>query len=159
MDSGNARWHAEQAALYLDRVRGLSVKVKSLTMTIQELEAKAEGVGAMRYDKDNVKTSPTDDTMPNNVSRLIELKAERERKLELYQKEIDAVFRALDRMENLTYSAALEMHYVNGVSWKDVRHKLGYSKPHMMTIRQKALTDFYEVMPPSEHFIGVPKAI
>ena len=110
MDSGNERWHADQAALYLDRVRGMYAKVHSLQLTIQELEAKAEGVGAIRYDKDKVQTSPADDALSGSVSDLIELKAERERKLELYEREIAAVFRALDRMENLTYSAALELH-------------------------------------------------
>lgn len=159
MDKDKQRWHAHQAALYLDHVKGMGAMIKALSWSIEELEAKAEGVGAMDYSKDQVQTSPTDEAMPNNVDKLIQQKQIRERKKELYEDELAAVTRAFERMPNITYAAMLEMHYVGGASWMDIADELGYSKAGVMKNRQKALAMFYDVMPPSQRFVDVPKAL
>ena len=159
MDKDKQRWHAHQAALYLDRVKGMGDRVKSLRWSISELESKAQGVKSIDYSKDMVQSSPNGDATPNNVGKLMELKAERERKRDLYQAEIEAVMRALDRMENETYSALLEMHYIGGATWQEVADELHYSKRGVLKVRQKALSAFYDVMPPSQMFAGVPKSL
>ena len=159
MDSDKMRWHAHQAALYLDHVKGMSDRIRSLDWTIADLEAKARGVKSFDYSKDLVKTSPNGDAIPNNVAKLIKIKEDRERKRELYEAEIDAVSRALDRMPNQTYGAMLELHYIGGATWQETADELNYSKHGIMKARQKALAMFYDYMPPSQRFVDVPKAL
>lgn len=159
MDPDKLRYHAHQAALYLDHVRGMGVQVKMLNYSIAELEAKAEGVSALDYSKDNVQTSPTDSAMPNAVSELIEQKRDREAKRDLYADELAAVTRAFERMPNKTYAAILDAHYIGEASWKQIAAEYPMSKRGIMKVRQKALAMFYDYMPPSQRFIDVPKAI
>ena len=159
MDTDTMRWHAHQAALYLDHVRGMGVQIVTLTLAIEALEAKADGLKGLDYSKDQVSTSASDDAMPNNVSELIRQKQERERKRELYETELAAVSRAFDRMPNRTYAAILDGHYIGESSWKDLADKIGYTKRGMMKVRQRALAEFYDYMPPSQRFVDVPKAI
>lgn len=159
MDQDTQRWHAHQAALYLDHVRGMGVQIVSLTWAIEALEAKAEGVGAIRYDKDQVSTSPTDEAMPNNVSELVRQKREREHKRELYETELAAVSRAFERMPNEVYSGILESHYIGEKTWKEIGKAFGYSKPGIMRARQRALAMFYDYMPPTQRFREIPKAL
>ena len=61
------RWRAEQAARYLEDVRGKMLRVKSLTRAIDEQRGIAEGLQGIDYSRDLVKTSPTDATLPNAV--------------------------------------------------------------------------------------------
>lgn len=159
MDPDKLRYHAHQAALYLDHVRGMGIQVKMLNLSIAELEAKAEGVSALDYSKDNVQTSPTNETIPKIIDKLIEQKQIRESKKELYAEELAAVTRALDRMPNKTYAAVLDAHYVGEASWKQIAAEFPMSKRGIMKVRQKALAMFYDYMPPSQRFIDVPKAI
>lgn len=159
MDADKMRWHAHQAALYLDHVKGMGDKLKALNWSISDLEAKAEGVKAIDYSKDRVQSSPSGEAMTANVAKLMKLKEDREHVRDLYEEEIGAVIRSLDRMPNLTYSAILEMHYVGGATWQDVGDELRYSKASVMKKRQKALAMFYDYMPPSQRFVDVPKAL
>ena len=159
MDPDKLRYHAHQAALYLDHVRGMGIQVKMLNLSIAELEAKDEGVSALDYSKDNVQTSPTNETIPKIIDKLIEQKQIRESKKELYAEELAAVTRALDRMPNKTYAAVLDAHYVGEASWKQIAAEFPMSKRGIMKVRQKALAMFYDYMPPSQRFIDVPKAI
>lgn len=153
------RWHAHQAALYLDHVRGMGVQIVTLTLAIAALEAKADGLKGLDYSKDQVSMSVSDDAMLNNVSELIRQKQERERKRMLYETELAAVSRAFDRMPNSTYAAILDGHYIGEASWQDLADKIGYTKRGMMKVRQRALAMFYDCMPPSQSFVDVPKAI
>lgn len=159
MDSDKMRFHAHQAALYLDHVRGMGVQVKMLNLSIAELEAKAEGVNALDYSKDLVQTSPTDDTMPNAVAELIKQKRDREAKRDLYAEELASVTRVLGRMPNKVYAAILDAHYIGEASWGQIADEYPMSKRGIMKVRQKALAMFYDHMPPSQRFIDVPKAL
>lgn len=158
MDQETKRWHAEQAALYLERVKGMAAMVKALNYSIRELEAVADGVKAMDYSRDIVQVSPTDDTMPNNVCKLIALKAEREERRAEYERELEAVTMSLARMKDRTRAAILEMHYIGGATWRECGEVYSYTKRGMMHVRQSALSDFFDVMPPSQLF-KVPPAI
>lgn len=49
------RWRAEQAARYLEDVRGKMLRVKSLTRAIDEQRGIAEGLQGIDYSRDLVK--------------------------------------------------------------------------------------------------------
>lgn len=119
------RWRAEQAARYLEDVRGKMLRVKSLTRAIDEQRGIAEGLQGIDYSRDLVKTSPTDATLPNAVCKLQQLLAEKEAVRSEYAQDIDCAYRAIDRMEKAEHAAALEMHYLGGESWGRWRKRAG----------------------------------
>ena len=141
------RWRAEQAARYLEDVRGKALRVKSLTLAIAEQRGIAEGLRGMDYSRDIVKTSPTDAALPNAVHRLQELIAEKEAVRADYAADIACAYRAIDSIEKAEHAAALEMHYLGGESWSKCAAELGYTKSGMMDLRPRALIDFYDCMP------------
>lgn len=59
------------AKKFLFHVAYLPMEIESLMLEIEVMRAKAEGLGAIRYDKDRVQTSPQD-TMSDAVIKLIE---------------------------------------------------------------------------------------
>ncbi|PWM24869.1 MAG: hypothetical protein DBX48_07585 [Limosilactobacillus fermentum] len=141
------RWRAEQAARYLEDVRGKMLRVKSLTRAIDEQRGIAEGLQGIDYSRDLVKTSPTDATLPNAVCKLQQLLAEKEAVRSEYAQDIDCAYRAIDRMEKAEHAAALEMHYLGGESWGRCASELGYTKSGMMDLRIRALVEFFDCMP------------
>lgn len=59
------------AKKFLFHVAYLPMQIESIMLEIEVMRAKAEGLGAIRYDKDRVQTSPQD-TMSDAVIKLIE---------------------------------------------------------------------------------------
>ena len=152
MDREMMRYRAGCSAEYLNGVRGMVVRMKSLTAAIAEQRAIAEGVKGIDYSRDMVKASPSDDHMPNSVQRLSDLVSQKERERDRYETEVAAACRAIDKMSRPECAAALEMHYIAGASWNDCAEELGYTKDGMMSLRNRALLDFYDLIP-------VPKKI
>lgn len=147
MDREYRRWRAGEAALYLDRVRGMGMRVKSLKYAIEDLMLAASGVKGIDYSRDAVASSPSSDAIPDAVADLQGLAAELEGKREAYRREIAAVCRAIQRMGSEQSAAIIEMHYVAGRTWRECAEVYHYTKQGMMTARQIALSEFYDVMP------------
>ena len=57
---------------YLEGIERAERKIEAITRRLEELRTRAEGVGAIRYDKDRVQTSPQD-SMPDKVIKLCEI--------------------------------------------------------------------------------------
>ena len=159
MGTDRQRWHAHQAALYLGRVKGMADRIKSLNLSIDELEAAAAGIRPTKYEEDRVQVSPAGDALPDKVARLVELKEDRERRRLAYEAELDAVMRSLDRMPDQTLAAMLEMHYIGGAAWQRVADELSYTKSGVLKAKTRALAMFYDHMPPSQRSADVPRAL
>lgn len=147
MDPELRRWRAEQAALYLDRVRGMGRRVKSLALAIDELETKAAGVRSVDLSRQAVSTSPSSADVADSIDGLVALRDELDAKRRAYEREIAAVSRAIDRMPDATCAALLEMRYVADRTWTECAEALSYTKQGVMSLRQRALCGFYDVMP------------
>lgn len=57
---------------YLEGIERAERKIEAITRRLEELRTRAEGVGAIRYDKDRVQTSPQN-SMPDKVIKLCEI--------------------------------------------------------------------------------------
>ena len=144
MDREYRRWRAGEAARYLDRVRGMGMRVKSLKYAIEDLMLAASGVRGIDYSRDA-------------VADLQGLAAELEGKREAYRREIAAVARAIERMDDERLAAIIEMHYVSNRTWRQCAEAFHYSKDGMMAARQSALSAFYDVMPATQ-LVEIPAA-
>lgn len=152
------KWRASQSAEYLETVRSKAIRIKSLVIAIVEQRALAEGLSGIDYSKDKVKTSPTDAHMSNAVCKLYELIDDKQATVDAYQADIQAAYRAIDKMPSAECAAALEMHYIGGASWTHCGEVLGYTKQGMMRLRTRALSEFYEYIPAIKQ-VPIPEAI
>ena len=158
LDAEFRRYRANVAAKYLERVRGMGMRVKSIKYAIEDLRLSASGVSGLDYSKGNVATSPSADAIPNALDTIDSLISELACKREAYENELAIVIRAINRMENQRSAAIIEMHYISNKTWRECAEVFHYSKRWMMNARQIALSEFYEVMPPIE-IEEIPTAI
>lgn len=151
-------WHADQAAAYLDGIRGKAMRMKSLAMAIESNRETADGLKSMDYSRCPVSVTASDDAIPDAVDSIDRLTARLEEMRDECRADIDAAHRALDSMGNSMFAAILEMHYLCGEPWHSCAEAFGYSKRGMMNLRPKALSDFYDVMPETRRS-EIPSAI
>lgn len=158
MDQEFIDYRIAQATAYLERVRKMAVRLISLTANIEEQKAIASGLTGIDYSRDIVATSPTDDKMPNCVYKIFQLVEDLEALHDEYDSRIRMALSAIARMESSECAASLEMHYIAGKEWSQVASALGYTKPGMMSLRKRALNEFYDVMPLTQRD-PIPEAI
>lgn len=158
MDQEFVDYRIEQATAYLEKVRKMAVRLISLTANIEEQKAIASGLTGIDYSRDIVKTSPTDDKMPNCVTKILRLSMTFRRCMTNTTAESGWRLAAIGRMKSSECSRSLEMHYIAGKDWAAVASVLGYTKPGMMSLRKRALNEFYDVMPQTQ-CDQIPEAI
>ncbi len=142
---------------YLGRVRATIHTVKMLRSEIAELESMFDGVGAVRYDRDNVRSTPDDDGMVRLIERKDSLIAE-------YRSELDAnlqvqadAHRAL-RGVRQPWRAVLTYRYIEGLPWAEVAERVDYSEVHCKTdLHDNGLVELFAHIP--HEFEELPQAI
>lgn len=82
---------------------------------------------AIRYDKDKVQTSPSDQ-MSEIVSRVIELEKEMQELQYNKSVQISKIDKAISQLESVEERTALSMRYINRVSVSDIAEAMGYSE-------------------------------
>ena len=142
------RYRREQSSAYLRRIRDMRRHIAALNAEIDEQRHLASGLTGIDYSRDAVSTSPNDDAMPNAVSKLLDLIAERVALVRDYAAMLDECNDALIETGGLS-ETILRCRYVNDMAWEDVARELGYSEQWMYELHNRALLDFYNHMPTS----------
>lgn len=156
----NAEWQRyerEQASAYLKRVRDARRHIAAINAEVDEVRNLASGLKGIDYSRDVVSTSPTDDAMPNAVSKLLDLIAECVELVDSYVRMLYECDRALKEMGGL-HERILRYRYLNNMAWEEMTKAFGYSEPWLYELHKKALSDFYEHMPETERD-PVPRAL
>lgn len=102
---------AKKAKAYLNQYHKLRRAVESLERRIEEMRAKAEGVGAIRYDKDRVQTSPKN-TMEENSIKLADMEDQYAALLLEYYEKALLIEKQVTSMEPELFSTILRMRYI-----------------------------------------------
>ena len=129
---------------YLSSIRVLRKEIDKKIERYHEKMMSADGLGAVRYDKDPVQTSVTDSMIENTVIDYVELEEEiKSLQKELCQR-IDEVSERIARMESLTYKCVLMWLYVDMLSCEEVAKELGCSRWTVYRIRKLAIREFQD---------------
>lgn len=139
------RYKAAQAARWLDSVARAGRRLAVLRDEIDERRADAEGVRAIAYDG-MPNGSPRTDSMEAAVARLDELIRDyvaEEAGYVAMQRDAHERLRGLDP----ACSECLTRRYLLGWKWERVCVEMGYSWDGMMSLRRRALSEAYGVMP------------
>ena len=91
--------------------------------------------GAVRYDKDNVQSSP-EDPMLKFAERISEVEELRQKRIEKMSEESILVQQILADMPTSTYRTVLELRYIEGginhrYSWSEIAFEMNYSEDYV----------------------------
>lgn len=127
---------------YLSKVFLLERKYLNAIEELEYVRSMATGVTAIRYDKDNVQTSPENDQMANYMVRLEKAEA---RALKLSEEYFDQAILIRDQINSITpgnYSDILYLRYVCGMRLWEIADELGYSHDRIRHMHGMALVEF-----------------
>lgn len=113
---------------------------------IGELRAKAEAIGAVRYDKDKVQTSMSGDNLLDCVAKIVELEKELDAEVDAL---VDMKRVALERMKlmkNQTEKLILFERYFNGKTFEQIAVNCNYSWRQVHRIHGRGLKHFESVI-------------
>lgn len=144
-------YRRSQSERWLEHVRGLGNRIRTLQSEIEAQRDIAAGVQAVCYDGMPKSPNSSADAIPNAVAAIEELIAEYATELAGYVEEQREAHDALRMMEDGVCRDALTKYYVLGRSWKSVcydeKGNEVYTYDGIMSIRRRGLLKAYDVMP------------
>ena len=149
MDEEFRQYRAEQAHAYLERIRRMGEDCAGLQQLVDDARERADGVRGIDYSAVRVQVSPTDDAMLAAVDAIKASIADYVTALAAYEDMRHEASRALMRMEDGVEAKALRLRYLCDWKWERICTDMNYSWDGMMTLRKRALSRFWEVMPAS----------
>lgn len=101
--------------------------------------------GAIRYDKDNVISSPQD-PMSKYAERISDTEERIRKRLDILQKYESLAQTILDKMPTSKYRMLLSLKYIEEQSWKYIADYMGYGIQHIKQyMHNKALEEAQEI--------------
>jgi Protein of unknown function (DUF1492). len=114
-----------RAKEYLSEIKRVEEKIRNKKNRLKKFETQCEGVGAIRYDKDKVQSSPRN-LQEELLVKYIDLQREINEEIFKLEKRKIEILREIDTLSNSLDAAILCMRFVEGMSWKEVAKKLNY---------------------------------
>lgn len=147
MDEEYRSYRAEQAHAYLERIRRAGDDCAGIRQLVDDAKQRATGLRGTDYSAVRVSASPNADAIPDAVARVQELVAGYVRALVAYEDMRAEASAAMLRMDDATCAKVLRLRYLCGWRWERICTETSYSWDGMMSLRRRALSDFYDVMP------------
>lgn len=141
------RYKIGQAEAWLRHVLRLGNRCRALRAEIEAQRELASGLRGLDYSSPAVSASPTADTVPNAVSRLLDGIQDYCTELAGYVGEQEAAHKALQRLEDAREAECLTLYYICGYKWSAVAKSMSYSYESVMALRRSGLLHAYDVMP------------
>lgn len=135
----------KKAERYLRKIQNVERELNNKRDELEALRYKASGAGAIRYDKDQVQTSPQD-YLAMAMSDIIEIEKqieEDEASIEDMKGQAYAVVRKIKQPEQRTI---IEWFYLNGVSMIKTAEYMSISERSAYYLRDDALEVFGKIM-------------
>lgn len=129
-----------RANRYLLQIRNADKELKELLLQIEYLRYKASGMGAIRYDKDHVQTSP-EDMVCDAISEVVMLEGKLRGRHREIQDALTQTQKILQLLED-KYSTTIEVYYLNHGSMCDVARAIKRSDRTAYRIKEEALERF-----------------
>ena len=132
---------------YLSQARRYHERYRRAMDEVEEIREMMQSAGAIRYDKDQVQTSPSNDAMVNYMIRLQKAEANAWSASEIY---FDVYTRIRNQIEQITpglYSDVLYLRYIKDMKLIDICDELGYDYGWVRQLHGRALQAFGKKFP------------
>lgn len=130
---------------YLSQAMRYKRRYEMAMSEVEYVRSMADGVKAIRYDKDLVQSSPKNDPM---VEYMIRLERAEDRAFNASQKYFEAYVTIQTQITMISpqlYSDVLWSRYIQGQRLWQIADEMGYSYGHMRRIHGLALVEFGKV--------------
>lgn len=125
---------------YLRQLRRLELYIEQRQ---EELNRLRELIGCHAIDYgDRVQTSPSADSIPNEVIRRAELEADISRKIERFLQLKHKIINEIQSLDNAVYVNILHKRYVEYKSLEEIAVEMNYSYIHIKRLHGYALLEF-----------------
>ncbi len=132
---------------YLNQIYLLEAKYQAKIDQAKDMRLLAESVGAIRYDKDKVQTSPTNDGMINAVSRITAAdKKASDGALQLFEVKTKIISEII-QIEDEKHMRLLCLKYVHHMKLSDIADKMHFTYQYTRELHAKALEEFERTYP------------
>lgn len=135
----------QAAELYLNKIRDIEKRIKNKELELEALRWKASGVGAIRYDKDKVQTSPQN-YMEMAMEDITELSAEIEEDKASIEDVKGTAYAIVRLMKEPEQRAMIEWFYLNCIAMNIVCDKMCMSERNAYYLRDDALESFGKLL-------------
>ena len=130
---------------YLRHLRRLEVCIEQRQ---EELNRLRELIGCNAIDYgERVQTSPSADSIPNEVIRRAELEADISRKIERFLQLKHKIINEIQSLDNAVYVSILYKRYVEYKSLEEIAVEMNYSYRQIKRLHGLALLDFKKDVP------------
>lgn len=126
---------------YLMRIRNAEKEMKVIFEQIQYLRYKASGMGAIRYDKDHVQTSP-EDMVCEAIAEAVTLENKLFGRNKQLHEAIEHTEEVLKLWNDDSCAKTIEVYYLNHGSMGDVARAIKRSDRTAYRIKEEALERF-----------------
>lgn len=130
---------------FMENIKSIKRKIRLLNEQIERDTILASSVGAIRYDKVTVQTSPVQDRMSDIVAKIIESTDELHREIRELQKQ-ELIARQLLIQLPERYERILVMHFFDDMSWCLVADKMGYDEYYIHEMKNKAFDELTKLL-------------
>ena len=125
---------------YLRQLRRLELYIEQRQ---EELNRLRELIGSHAIDYgERVQTSPSADSIPNEVIRRAELEADISRKIERFLQLKHKIINEIQSLDNAVYASILYKRYVEYKSLEEIAVEMNYSYIHIKRLHGYALLEF-----------------
>lgn len=139
---------------YLAEMKHLSETLSEIDEQIEKQTSKLEGL-SLSYSGMPGSPNANTDKLSNGVALLIELREGWDAAYYSYARELEHA--RLLCLPIYPERYLLWLHFVEGLTWRKVGEKVGYSPDHAQKLSHKGYEQLYQLMP--ERFRRLPKAL
>lgn len=131
----------QKADHYLMQIRNADKEMRQIFEQIQFLRYKASGMGAIRYDKDHVQTSP-EDMVCECIAQAVQLENKLFARNRKFHDSLTRTNEILQLWSDNNNARLITIYYLNHGSMGDVAEQIGCSSRNAYFIKLKALEEF-----------------
>lgn len=141
------RYKADQASRWLDGVRSIHVRTRTLMREIDAQRSMMDGIKAVSYDSSGTRCA-SDDAIPNAIASMSRMVSKLCAEVDSLVAEQAAAHDVLSRLDDQEMCEILTMYYINGETWESIRTAMCCSYASIMRKRNAALVSVYDAMDP-----------
>ena len=136
-----------KAKEYLSQALRYKRRYENALEELEYIRSMATGLTAIRYDKDQVQTSPENDQLANYMIRLEKAEKRALKASEEYFKAHEVIRLQIEIISPQLYADVLHLRYIQGRRLYEIADELKYSYEWMRIIHGRALREFGKIFP------------
>lgn len=127
---------------YLSQAIYLRSKIRRCEEQISEIHERMQSAGAIRYDKPNIMTSPSNDVLINYIAQLEKAEAKSKELQAIYYTTYNQIQTQIGMVLPAVYSEILSQHWLDGMDLKRIADNMNYSYDRIKHLHGLALITF-----------------